>query len=141
MIMSETSTRASLFALSVGSNDLMQFMYAADRGNPRVATRYDTLSPGFISSLRRISEQCQQHHVEFSICGEMASQPLEAMVLVALGFRKLSMRPNAIGAVKEMILSLDTNALRQEMSRMGERNEGSLRPMFEAFAARHAVKT
>ncbi len=63
------------------------------------------------------------------------------MVLVALGFRKLSMRPNAIGAVKEMILSLDTNALRQEMSRMGERNEGSLRPMFEAFAARHGVKT
>ncbi|MDF1729885.1 MAG: phosphoenolpyruvate--protein phosphotransferase [Minwuia sp.] len=127
--------------VSIGSNDLMQFMYAADRGNPRVATRYDTLSPGFISSLRRISEQCQQHHVEFSICGEMASQPLEAMVLVALGFRKLSMRPNAIGAVKEMILSLDTNALRQEMSRMGERNEGSLRPMFEAFAAQHGVKT
>jgi len=127
--------------VSIGSNDLMQFMYAADRGNARVATRYDTLSPGFLSLLRRISEQCQSHHVEFSICGEMASQPLEAMVLVALGFRKLSMRPNAIGAVKEMILSLDAGALRQEMARLGERNESSLRPVFTEFAARHGVRT
>lgn len=126
--------------VSVGSNDLMQFMYAADRGNPRVAGRYDTLSPGFLSSLRRISELCQASGVDFSICGEMASRPLEAMVLVALGFRKLSMRPNAIGAVKEMILSLNAGALREEMTRLDQRTESSLRPLFETHARNNGIK-
>lgn len=126
--------------VSVGSNDLMQFMYAVDRGSARVAQRYDPLSPAFLSALRRIARQCEAAGVEFSICGEMASRPLEAMVLLGLGFRRLSMRPKAIGAIKEMLLSLEVGRVRQEIDTLLDGNEKTLRPAFEEFACRHGVR-
>ncbi|MEC9346831.1 MAG: phosphoenolpyruvate--protein phosphotransferase [Pseudomonadota bacterium] len=125
--------------VSVGSNDLMQFMYAVDRGSPRVSGRYDPLSPAFLSTLRRICRQCTANSTDFTLCGEMASSPLDAMVLIGLGFRRLSMRPKAIGAVKEMLLSLDVGALSAEIDRLMEFNDSSLRPAFEAWAGEHGV--
>lgn len=97
--------------LSVGSNDLHQFLYAADRGGERVANRYDTLDPVFLSVLRRIVLAADAAGKPVTLCGEMAGRPLEAMVLAALGFRSLSMSPGAIGPVKDAVLSTNIKQL------------------------------
>ena len=99
--------------VSVGSNDLLQFLFAADRDNPRVSDRFDPLSPAALRALMRIADQANAAGVPATVCGEIASRPLEAMTLVALGYRSLSMPPASIGPVKAMLLSLDAGALRQ----------------------------
>ena len=78
--------------LSVGGNDLLQFMFAADRGNERVRRRYSALHPAFLRYLRRLVERCDGHDVRLSFCGEAAGRPLEALALAGIGFRTLSMR-------------------------------------------------
>jgi len=93
--------------ISVGSNDLCQFLFASDRGNPRLADRYDMLSPIVLKFLKSIVDQCNDAETSLSLCGEMAGRPLEAMALAALGFRRLSMAGSSIGPVKELILGLD----------------------------------
>jgi phosphotransferase system enzyme I (PtsP) len=93
--------------LSVGSNDLVQFLFAADRGNARVAGRFDPISVPVLRALKRIVEMGNAHKKPVALCGELASRPLEALALIALGFRTLSLSPAAIGPVKAMILGLD----------------------------------
>src|SRR6201999_2594240 len=89
--------------VSVGTNDLMQYMFAADRGNPRVADRYDPLSPPALRALQEIQDACADTGTPVSVCGEMAGRPLEALVLIALGYDQLSMPPGGIGPVKRMV--------------------------------------
>lgn len=125
--------------ISVGSNDLRQFMFASDRGNPRVAERYDVLSPAFMRLLRDLARQCQLAGVPVAVCGEMAGRPLEAMALVGLGFRSLSMAPRAVGAVRLMLRSLDLSVLRRFLDEALAADEGSLRRSLGAFAERHDV--
>lgn len=96
--------------LSVGSNDLVQFLFAADRGNARVSGRFDAISPPVLRALKRIVEKGREHDKPIALCGELASRPLEAMALIALGFRRLSLSPASIGQVKAMILGLDAAA-------------------------------
>lgn len=98
--------------VSVGANDLMQFYFAADRDNPRVADRYDPLSPSALSILSFIAEGCRLNDTPVSVCGEIAGRPLEAACLVALGFHTLSMPVTGIGPVKSALMALDANALR-----------------------------
>src|SRR5690606_27025966 len=93
--------------LSVGSNDLMQFLYAADRGNTRVSTRFDTLSAPVLRALKDIADKAATHGKPVALCGEMASQPLGAMALVILGYRSMSLTPSAVGPIKAMLLALD----------------------------------
>src|SRR5262249_12784435 len=93
--------------VSVGSNDLMQFLFAADRTNARVASRFDVLAPSPLRALRSLVKAADAHGVPVTLCGEMAGSPLEAMTLIALGFRSLSMAPASIGPIKSMVLSLD----------------------------------
>ncbi|MBO0347505.1 phosphoenolpyruvate--protein phosphotransferase [Roseibium sp. CAU 1637] len=97
--------------VSVGSNDLFQFMYAADRGNTRVSDRFDTLGLGFMRALKRIVDATNRAHVPVTLCGELAGQPLAAMALLGLGFRDLSMSPASLGPVKAMVRSLDAGRL------------------------------
>ncbi len=73
------------------------------------------------------------------MCGEMAGNPIEAMVLVALGFRTLSMAATAVGPVKAMIRSLDAGALARYLDDIGDRPDHSLRRWLEAFARDHAI--
>jgi phosphotransferase system enzyme I (PtsP) len=94
--------------LSVGSNDLMQFLYAADRGNPRVSERFDPLSAPVLRALKEIVDKAKKHGKPVTLCGELASKPIGALALVALGYRSLSLSPSAIGPVKAMLL--ETNA-------------------------------
>jgi phosphotransferase system enzyme I (PtsP) len=93
--------------LSVGSNDLVQFLFAADRGNAQVANRFDPLSPPGLRVLKMIADACKKHGKPFTLCGELAAKPLDAMALIALGFRSLSLSPAMIGPVKAMVLALD----------------------------------
>ncbi|MCC5979933.1 MAG: phosphoenolpyruvate--protein phosphotransferase [Salinarimonas sp.] len=93
--------------VSVGSNDLLQFLFAADRENRQVAQRYDPLSVSSLRALRIIADTAREAGCRFSICGEIAGRPLEAMALLGLGFRTLSMAPSSVGPVKAMLLALD----------------------------------
>ena len=93
--------------LSVGSNDLMQFLYAADRGNPRVSERFDPLSAPVLRALKEIVDKAKKHGKPVTLCGELASQPIGALALVLLGYRTLSLTPSAVGPVKALLLELD----------------------------------
>jgi phosphotransferase system, enzyme I, PtsP len=93
--------------LSVGSNDLVQFLYAADRGNPRVSSRFDPLSAPVLRALKDIADKCREHGKPVTLCGELASQPIGALALAAIGYRSLSLTASAIGPVKAMLLELD----------------------------------
>lgn len=95
---------------SVGSNDLVQFLYAADRGNSRVADRFDALAPATLRALKMIADKAAQYGKPVTLCGELASRPLEALALAAIGYRKLSLSPASYGPVKAMLLELDLAA-------------------------------
>ncbi|WP_310621801.1 phosphoenolpyruvate--protein phosphotransferase [Flexibacterium corallicola] len=93
--------------VSVGSNDLYQFFNAADRGNARVADRFDPLSPSFLRALRDIAQKGAVMDVPVTLCGELAGQPMAAMALLGVGYRSLSMSPSSVGPVKTMVRALD----------------------------------
>src|SRR5664279_680607 len=97
--------------LSVGSNDLMQFLYAADRGNARVSHRFDPLSTPVLRALKDIADMGRKHGKPVALCGELGSQPIGALALAILGYRSLSLSPSAVGPVKAMLLDLDCNCL------------------------------
>lgn len=124
---------------SIGSNDLLQFLFASDRGNARLASRYDPLSPPLLSAIRHIVVRANAHGVPLNLCGEMAGRPLEAMALIGLGLTSISMAPAAVGPVKSMILALDRAALWQELEPMLAMSDHSLRKRLVAFADSHEI--
>ena len=126
--------------VSVGSNDLLQFLFAADRGNERVADRFDALSPAALRALRQIVQAADQHGTPVTLCGEMAGKPLEAMALIGLGFRSISMAPASVGPVKAMILSLDAENLRAKLDTLLEEGKTSVREDLKRFAAETGVQ-
>ncbi len=125
--------------VSVGSNDLMQFLLAADRTNAKVGSRYDVLSPGPIRALRLIRESAERHNVPVTVCGEMAGNPLEAMVLIALGYRSISMAAANIGPVKAMVLSLDAAAARAHLEGCLDSGTLDIRSCLRSFARDSAI--
>ncbi|WP_369058613.1 phosphoenolpyruvate--protein phosphotransferase [Caulobacter sp. 73W] len=120
--------------VSVGTNDLMQYLFAADRGNPQVADRYDFLSPPALRALKTIQQACADTGTSVSICGEMAGRPLEAFALTALGFDRLSMPPAGIGPVKQMVLSCDREAAKRGVEALIRSGAGSIRNEIETLA-------
>ena len=120
--------------VSVGTNDLMQYMFAADRSNPRVSDRYDPLSPPALRALQSICVACQETGTPVSVCGEMAGRPLEAFALVGLGFERLSMPPAGVGPVKRMVLSCDRDSARRGMASLLKGSGGSVRNEVESLA-------
>ncbi len=125
---------------SVGSNDLMQFLFAVDRGNELVAHRFDTLNPANLKPLAMIVEAATRHHVPLNLCGEMAGKPLEAMALIGLGYRAISMAPASIGPVKAMVLSLDAGDLRCKLNDLLATRATSLREDLKLYAAEKGVQ-
>ncbi len=126
--------------VSVGSNDLCQFLFASDRGNPRLAERYDSLSPIVLKFLENIVKTCNEFNVAVSLCGEMAGRPLEAMALIAIGFRRLSMSGASLGPVKEMILDMDIGALKTSVDDLLNSPEHSLRESLTEIAKAHGLR-
>ena len=97
--------------VSLGTNDLFQFLFAADRTNPATSGRFDPLHPWVLGLLKSIAAAAAQAGKPVSICGEMAGNPLEAMALLGCGFRRLSMAPNRVPAIKSLVRGLDMAAL------------------------------
>ena len=126
--------------VSVGSNDLLQYFFAADRNNPRVASRYDALSAAPLRALAAIADAARRHDRPLSLCGEMAGRPLEAMALIGLGYRSISMAPASVGPVKSMILSLDAGELQRWLPDVIRTAEGSMRAQLKRYAEEHAVE-
>jgi phosphotransferase system enzyme I (PtsP) len=129
--------------LSVGSNDLVQFLFASDRGNPRLAQRYDVLAPPVVSLLGQLVETCRRARggkgISLTLCGEMAGDALEAMALIGLGFRQLSMAAPNVGPVKAMVRSLELCRLAEYLGELRESCDHSLRSKLLGFARDHGV--
>ncbi len=126
--------------ISIGTNDLLQFLYAADRGNTRLAGRYDSLSPALLRLLHFVVNKVRPAGVDVAVCGEMAGRPVEALALLAIGVRSLSMSPGAIGPVKAMVRSLDLNEAVGFMSSALTQPDRPLRETLRLFAADHAIE-
>jgi phosphotransferase system, enzyme I, PtsP len=112
--------------VSVGSNDLFQFMFAVDRGNAKVSERFDTMSVPILRALRDIVRKAQAAKKMASLCGEMASKPLGALALIALGYRSLSLSATGHGPVKAMILELDAKKAEAVMMPLLDAPAGSV---------------
>jgi phosphotransferase system enzyme I (PtsP) len=127
--------------LSVGSNDLMQFLFAADRGTPALADRYDILSPPVLDLLEHLVSACGAAGVPLSLCGEAASRPLEALVLAALGLCTLSMPAAAILPVKALLAETDLIAFRAVLAslRRGADAAPSLREPLSTWLKEHGL--
>jgi phosphotransferase system enzyme I (PtsP) len=126
--------------VSIGSNDLMQFMFAADRTNARVGSRYDALSPAPLRALKSLVKAAGKHDVPLTLCGEMAGRPIEALALIALGIRSLSMAPASIGPVKTMILSLHAARATKLLDDLIKKNVHGIRAELEAFAKSEGIE-
>jgi len=125
--------------LSVGTNDLTQFLLAADRGNPQLADRYDWLSRGVLRFLKNIVDECRASAVPLSVCGEMGGRPLEALGLLALGVERLSISPAGIGPVKAMVRSTSLAPVREQMTKWLATPFINIRTELELFARSRGI--
>ncbi len=127
--------------ISIGSNDLMQFLFAADRGTPGLSGRYDFLSPPVIDVLTEVAAHCRAAGVKLSVCGEHASRPLEAMTLVGLGITSLSMPAAGVLPVKALLAALDLPAFRAVLAGIRRTSAGaaSVREPIAAWAREHGL--
>ena len=93
--------------VSIGSNDLVQFLTAADRANPRVSKAYDPIALPRLRAIRLVVDAAARHNKPVTMCGELAGKPMEALALMSIGMTRLSMGPASIGPIKEMILNVE----------------------------------
>src|SRR5712691_216045 len=128
--------------LSVGSNDLVQFFYAVDRGNARVSGRFDILSAPVLRAFKDIAEKGRKHGKPVALCGELASQPIGALALAIIGYRSLSLSPSAVGPVKALLLDLDCRKGEAAILPFLEQPIGSvsIRHKLESFAAAESLQ-
>jgi phosphotransferase system enzyme I (PtsP) len=125
--------------LSIGTNDLTQFLFAADRADPRLAMRYDWLSPAILRFLRRVAREAAAAGVPVRVCGEMGGRPLEAMALMGIGINNFSITPAAVGPVKAMIRSLDAASARRKVEALLAKPPANMRKALTDWAKRHSV--
>src|SRR6478736_5761968 len=126
--------------LSIGTNDLTQFLFAADRANPKLAERYDWLSPAILRFIARIVVQADDAGVQVAVCGEMGGRPLEALALLGVGVERLSITPAAIGPVKAMVRALDLAKLRSVMAEWLKRPPASMRQALVAWTEEQGLR-
>lgn len=126
--------------LSVGTNDLTQFLFAADRAHPKLAVRYDWMSPAIARFLRRVQRTLHGTGKPLAVCGEMGGRPLEAMMLIGLGIDRLSITPAAVGPIKAMVRSLDRSALSAHLETLLASPPRSLREPLTAWARENGVE-
>jgi len=125
--------------ISIGTNDLTQFLFAADRSDPRLAQRYDWLSPAILRFLKRVLDAARAANVPARICGEMAGRPLEAMALVGIGAENFSITPAGVGPVKAMVRSLDAAAIRSRLDQLLAKPPRDMRKALSDWARKHSV--
>jgi phosphotransferase system enzyme I (PtsP) len=122
--------------VSVGSNDLFQFVMAVDRGNTQLSDRFDTLSTPFLRVLKQIADAGVRNHTPVTLCGELAGKPISAMALIGLGYRSISMSPASIGPVKAMLTELPLDELQAffDDNLMAPAQGLPMRALLQAFA-------
>ena len=125
--------------LSIGTNDLTQFLFAADRADPRLAERYDWLSPAILRFLKRVIVQARAADVPVRVCGEMSGRPLECMALIGIGAENFSITPAAVAPIKAMVRSLDASAIRARMDQVLAKPPNDIRKSLSDWARRHKV--
>ena len=106
--------------LSVGTNDLTQYLLAVDRNNPRVAALYHAYHPALLKALRHIAAEARAMQREVSVCGELAGDPLGAVLLVGLGYRTLSMSASNLLRVKAVLRQLSIAEMVEIADRVSE---------------------
>lgn len=121
--------------LSIGTNDLTQFLFAADRSNPKLAERYDWLSPAILRFVRRVVRTLDGTGVDISVCGEMGGRRLEALALLGIGIRRLSITPAAVGPIKELVGKIDVAEAAAAMDGWLAAPPADLRAEMSAWAA------
>jgi phosphotransferase system, enzyme I, PtsP len=126
--------------LSIGTNDLTQFLFAADRAHPKLAERFDWLSPAILRFLKRVIDQAKAANVPVTVCGEMGGRSLEALALIGLGIEQLSITPAAVGPIKAMIRSVDVGALQQVVGSFVSRPPLSLRASLNDWSLENRVE-
>ncbi len=126
--------------LSIGTNDLTQFLFAADRANPKLAERYDWLSPAILRFIRRVLKEAQAAKVPVAVCGEMGGRTLEALALIGLGIDRLSVTPAAVGPLKAMIRSAHAADIQTQMQEWLVSPPASLRSKLTEWAKEKAIE-
>ncbi|MBE6448815.1 MAG: phosphoenolpyruvate--protein phosphotransferase [Alphaproteobacteria bacterium] len=126
--------------ISIGTNDLAQFIFACDRGNPKLSNRYDVLSAPFLKMMHDIVQKANQAGVPCSVCGEMAANPIEALALIGIGYRNLSMSGASIGRVKSMVRSVKLEDIEDYMKTLLKSNRRTLRPQLISYANDHGIE-
>jgi phosphotransferase system enzyme I (PtsP) len=121
--------------ISIGSNDLLQFMFAADRSNTRVADRFDPLSPAMLRALKMITDAATKAGKPATVCGELAARPQGALALIGLGFRSLSVSPASIGPLKSMIREANIAELQKAVGKLLEGENADARELLTTLAA------
>jgi phosphotransferase system enzyme I (PtsP) len=125
--------------LSIGTNDLTQFLFAADRSNPRLAERYDWLSPAILRFLRRVVRTVAPFGIDVTVCGEMGGRRLEALALIGLGIRRLSITPAAVGPIKELVRQLDVREISEAMEGWLANPPSNFRSQLQAWATEREI--
>ncbi len=125
--------------ISVGTNDLLQFLFASDRANCHLSERYDALSPIFLGMLKDVVQQCDSARVPVGLCGEMAARPLDAIALIGIGFRNLSVSPPAVGPLKAAIRSLDLESLETYLLSLLGTPMRTVRERLSLYARDHGI--
>lgn len=126
--------------LSIGTNDLTQFLFAADRSNSKLAERYDWLSPSIMRFLRRVLLGVAGHNVDVTVCGEMGGRRLEALALMGIGIHRLSITPAAVGPVKELVRKVDLAEITEAMNMWLSVPPPSLREALTEWAQQRGIE-
>ncbi|RPF71926.1 phosphoenolpyruvate--protein phosphotransferase [Aurantiacibacter spongiae] len=126
--------------VSIGTNDLTQFLFAADRANPMLAERYDWLSPSILRFLRRVVQSCVGYKIDLGVCGEMGGRRLEALALLGIGIRRLSITPASVGRIKELVRKVDTREITEAMSGWLANPPEDLRAELQAWAEAREIE-
>jgi phosphotransferase system enzyme I (PtsP) len=125
--------------LSIGTNDLTQFLFAADRSNPKLAERYDWLSPAILRFLRRVVLAVAPLGTDVTVCGEMGGRRLEALALLGIGITRLSITPAAVGPIKELVRKVELPAIQAAMAGWLVQPPADLRTEIAAWATAHGI--
>ena len=125
--------------VSIGTNDLTQFLFAADRSNPKLAERYDWLSPSILRFLKRVVDTLGQHEVDLTVCGEMGGRRLEALALIGLGIERLSITPASVGPIKELVSKVNAGEIAGAMKEWLANPPKDMRQTLSDWAAARGI--
>ncbi len=125
--------------ISIGTNDLTQFLFAADRANPKLAERYDWLNPSILRFTRRVVAAADAAGVPVGVCGEMGGRRLEALALLGIGIKRLSITPAAVGPIKELVCKTNLAEIRDAMDGWLAQPPADLRAEVQQWALDHGL--